>query len=122
MKDYSVRNGNSFVLVSYNDDELRMVRNDETGDMEEVYDEYFKLDHVFVAKEARGKGLAKTMIREVVESIRADFPETRITLAALPEDDKPIDQAGLVDLYRSCGFEVRTDALGSAAVVMDYAK
>lgn len=122
MKDYSVKNGNSFVLVSYNDDEIRMVRNDETGDMEEVYDEYFKLDHVFVAKEARGKGLAKQMIREVVESIRADFPEIRITLAALPEGDKPIDQEGLVSLYRSCGFEVRADALGSAAVVMDYAK
>ena len=122
MKDYSVKNGNSFVLVSYNDDEIRMVRNDETGDMEEVYDEYFKLDHVFVAKEARGKGLAKQMIREVVESIRADFPEIRITLAALPEADKPIDQEGLVSLYRSCGFEVRADALGSAAVVMDYAK
>ena len=122
MKDYSVKKGNSFVLVSYNDSDFHMVQNDETGEMEEVYDEYFKLDHVFVAKEERGKGLAKKMIREVVESIRADFSEVRITLAALPEDDKPIDQAGLVDLYRSCGFEVRADALGSAAVVMDYAK
>lgn len=122
MKDYSVKNGDSYVLVSYNDDEIRMVRNDETGDMEEVYDDFFKLDHVFVAKEARGKGLAKQMIREVVQAIRADFPDTRITLAALPEHDKPIDQAGLVDLYRSCGFEVRADALGSTAVVMDYAK
>lgn len=122
MKDYSVKKGNSFVLVSYNDSDFHMVQDDETGEMEEVYDEYFKLDHVFVAKEERGKGLAKQMIREVVESIRADFPEIRITLAALPEADKPIDQEGLVSLYRSCGFEVRADALGSAAVVMDYAK
>ena len=104
MKDYSVKNGDSYVLVSYNDDEIRMVRNDETGDMEEVYDDFFKLDHVFVAKEARGKGLAKQMIREVVQAIRADFPDTRITLAALPDQDKPIDQDGVVDLYRSCGF------------------
>ena len=122
MKDYSVKNGDSYILVSYNDSEFHLEQDDETGDMEEVYDEYFKLDHVFVAKEARGKGLAKQMIREVVESIRADFPEIRITLAALPEGDKPIDQEGLVSLYRSCGFEVRADALGSAAVVMDYAK
>ncbi len=122
MKDYSVKNGDSYILVSYNDSEFHLEQDDETGDMEEVYDEYFKLDHVFVAKEARGKGLAKQMIREVVESIRADFPEIRITLAALPEADKPIDQEGLVSLYRSRGFEVRADALGSAAVVMDYAK
>ena len=122
MEDYSVKKGDSYILVSYNDSEFHLEQDDETGDMEEVYDEYFKLDHVYVATEARGKGLAKQMIREVVESIRADFPEIRITLAALPEADKPIDQEGLVSLYRSCGFEVRADALGSAAVVMDYAK
>lgn len=122
MKDYSVKNGDSYILVSYNDSEFYLEQNNETGDFEEVYIEYFKLDHVYVATEARGKGLAKQMIREVVESIRADFPEIRITLAALPEGDKPIDQEGLVSLYRSCGFEVRADALGSAAVVMDYAK
>lgn len=122
MKDYSVKNSDSYVLVSFNDSDFHEIQNQETGDIEDVYDEYFKLDHVYVAPDSRGKGLSKSMIAEVVASIKADFPDARIVLAALPEDDKPIDQDGLVSLYRSCGFAVVSDQEGSSAVIMEYTK
>jgi len=122
MKDYSVTKTDSYVKVSFNDSDFHEVQDEETGDMIEVYEEYFKLDHVFVSPEARGKGLAKSMIAEVLASIKADFPEARIVLAALPEADKPIDQDGLVRLYRTCGFSVVADQEGSSAVVMESTK
>ena len=122
MKDYSIKKDGSYVIVSYTDTDFHEVQNPETGDTEEVYDEYFKLDHVYVATGSRGKGLAKQMIREVVEAIRADYKDTRITLAALPTDDEPVDQEGLVGLYHSCGFHEVSDQEGSAAVIMDYTK
>jgi len=121
MKAYSVKNGDSYIAVSFNDTDFHMVQDEETGEESEVYEEFFKLDHIFVAPEARGKGLAKSMIKEVVQAIKADYPEAKIVLAALPEDDKPIDQAGLVSLYQSVGFEVSKDQ-GSSAVVMEYSK
>ena len=122
MKDYSVKNGDSYILVSFTDTDFHEVQNPETGDIEEVYEEYFKLDHVFVSKEARGKGLAKSMIAEVVASIKADFPSARVVLAALPEADHPIDQEGLVELYQKCGFSVVADQEGSSAVIMEYTR
>jgi ribosomal protein S18 acetylase RimI-like enzyme len=122
MKDYSVKKDGSYVLVSYNDTDFHEEINGETGDTVEVYDEYFKLDHVYVSPEARGNGLARSMIREVVESIRADYKDTRIVLAAMPTDDEPIDQSGLVCLYRSCGFHEVAGQEGSSSVIMEYTR
>ena len=122
MKDYSVKHGDSYVSIGHHDDEFHVEQDPETGDETEVFDEFFKIEHVFVSQEDRGKGLAKQMIREVVEAISADFPETRIMLAALPTDDKPVDQAGLVALYQKCGFAVVDGQEGCPAVVMEYRK
>lgn len=122
VKDYSVKNGNSYVSIGYHDDEFHVEQDPETGDETEVYDEFFKIEHVYVSPETRGKGFAKQMIRDAVEAIRADFPETRIMLAALPTDDEPVDQEGLVALYQKCGFKVVDGQEGCPAVVMEYRK
>ena len=115
----SVRSGESYVSVGYNDEEFHFEQDPETGEEYEVYDDYYKLEHVYVEPSKRGKGLAKEMIKKSVSNILAKDPKARITLAALPEGDKPIDQEGLVSLYKSLGF-VPTKEQGSEAVVMEY--
>jgi len=115
----SVISGKSYVSVGYNDDEFHFEQDPETGEEYEVYDDYYKLDHVYVEPSKRGKGLAKEMIKKSLSNILAKDPKARITLSALPEGDKPIDQEGLVSLYKSLGF-VPTKEQGSEAVVMEY--
>jgi GNAT superfamily N-acetyltransferase len=116
----SVMSGDSFVKVGFDDTGFHEEQDPETGEMNEVYDEFYKLDHVFVEPSKRGKGLAKKMIKESVANIIKKDPEARIVLAALPEADKAIDQQGLVDLYQSLGFRVSLNQEGSEAVIMQY--
>jgi GNAT superfamily N-acetyltransferase len=111
--------GENYASCSLRDDEFHIEQDDITGEEIEVYDEYVKIEHVFVTPADRGQGIAKRMIAAVVANALTLHPKCVITLAALPEKDKPLDQAALVSLYEKCGFKVSKNQ-GSEAVVMEY--
>ena len=88
---------------------------DEDGD-EVVTDEYVLIDMVSVPAHLRGQGIARRMLGEALEAIRAEYPGWRIVL--LPRDtvspDTDIDR--LVAFYESMGFCDDENEIGSMSL------
>jgi GNAT superfamily N-acetyltransferase len=79
-------------------------------------EEYVLIDKIFVKKEDRRKGIARTMLLNEIEIIKKEHKGIDIKIAAYPFDDKECDMEGLVSFYESVGFEVENTE--SHAVIM----
>ncbi len=88
---------------------------------EEIYDEdgevsygddYWLISNVFVEKEYRGKGIARKLMIEAIEEMKAERPELKIKLVAIPQDDDT-DIELLGAFYESLGFEAVGDEIGT---------
>lgn len=88
---------------------------------EEIYDEdgevsygddYWLISNVFVEKAFRGQGVARKMMIEAIAEMKAERPELKIKLVAIPQDDET-DIELLGSFYESLGFEATGDEIGT---------
>ena len=88
---------------------------------EEIYDEdgevtygddYWLIGNVFVEKAFRGQGVARKMMVEAIAEMKAERPELKIKLVAIPQDDET-DIELLSAFYESLGFEAIGDEIGT---------
>ena len=88
---------------------------------EEIYDEdgevtygedYWLISNVFVEPAFRGQGVARKMMVEAIAEMKAERPELKIKLVAIPQDDKT-DIELLGAFYESLGFEAIGDEIGT---------
>jgi len=68
-------------------------------------DPYFLINHVFVPKEMRNKGVARKLLADEINLLKAKDPNMNIRLNAEPLDQST-DQERLVNFYESMGFKV----------------
>ena len=96
-------------------------------DTEVIYDDegeesdgedYILIEKIEVPPEHRGRGIARSMLREELAAMQAEHPDMPIRLSALPTESDGIDMSDLVAFYESEGFDViSTDG---PAVVMEF--
>ena len=88
---------------------------------EEIYDEdgevsygddYWLISNVFVEPAFRGQGVARKMMVEAIAEMKAERPELKIKLVAIPQDDET-DIELLWAFYESLGFEAIGDEIGT---------
>ena len=88
---------------------------------EEIYDEdgevsygddYWLISNVFVEKAFRGQGVARKLMIEAIAEMKAERPELKIKLVAIPQDDET-DIELLGSFYESLGFEAINDEIGT---------
>ena len=88
---------------------------------EEIYDEdgevtygddYWLISNVFVEPAFRGQGVARKLMVEVIAEMKAEHPELKIKLVAIPQDDET-DIELLGAFYESLGFEAIGDEIGT---------
>ena len=88
---------------------------------EEIYDEdgevsygddYWLISNVFVEKAFRGQGVARKMMIEAIAKMKAERPDLKIKLVAIPQDDET-DIELLGAFYESLGFEAIGDEIGT---------
>ena len=88
---------------------------------EEIYDEdgeatygddYWLISNVFVEPAFRGQGVARKMMVEAIAEMKAERPELKIKLVAIPQDDET-DVELLGAFYESLGFEAIGDEIGT---------
>lgn len=84
---------------------------DEDGEVS-YGDDYWLISNVFVEKEYRGKGIARKLMIEAIEEMKAERPELKIKLVAIPQDDDT-DIELLGAFYESLGFEAVGDEIGT---------
>lgn len=76
------------------------------------YDEQeqaYIIAHLWVPVEERGKGVARKMLQEAIEEMRAEGKADQIKLSADSESEdpeNPIELADLVEFYESVGFDI----------------
>jgi ribosomal protein S18 acetylase RimI-like enzyme len=80
----------------------------------EVYyrDDYWLISNVFVEKAFRGQGVARKLMLEAIAEMKAERPELKIKLVAMPQDDET-DIELLGAFYESLGFEAIGDEIGT---------
>ena len=80
----------------------------------EVYygDDYWLISNLFVEKAARGQGVARKLMLEAIAEMKAERPELKIKLVAIPQDDET-DIELLGAFYESLGFEAINDEIGT---------
>ena len=88
---------------------------------EEIYDEdgessygddYWLISNVFVEPAFRGQGVARKMMVEAIAEMKAERPELKIKLVAIPQDDETdIELPGA--FYESLGFDAIGDEIGT---------
>ena len=88
---------------------------------EEIYDEdgevtygddYWLISNVFVEPAFRGQGVARKLMVEAIAEMKAERPELKIKLVAIPQDDAT-DIELLGAFYESLGFEAIGDEIGT---------
>ena len=88
---------------------------------EEIYDEdgevtcgddYWLISNVFVEPAFRGQGVARKMMVEAIAEMKAERPELKIKLVAIPQDDET-DIELLGAFYESLGFDAIGDEIGT---------
>ena len=88
---------------------------------EEIYDEdgevsygedYWLISNVFVEPAFRGQGVARKLMVEAIAEMKAERPELKIKLVAIPQDDET-DIELLGAFYESLGFEAIGDEIGT---------
>ena len=88
---------------------------------EEIYDEegvvtygddYWLISNVFVEPAFRGQGVARKLMTEAIAEMKAERPELKIKLVAIPQDDET-DIELLGAFYESLGFEAIGDEIGT---------
>ena len=88
---------------------------------EEIYDEdgevtygedYWLISNVFVEPAFRGQGVARKMMVEAIAEMKAERPELKIKLVAIPQDDET-DIELLGAFYESLGFVAIGDEIGT---------
>ena len=88
---------------------------------EEIYDEegevsygddYWLINNVFVEPAFRGQGVARKMMVEAIAEMKAERPELKIKLVAIPQGDET-DIELLCAFYESLGFEAIGDEIGT---------
>ena len=88
---------------------------------EEIYDEegevsygddYWLIEKCYVAPEMRGQGIARKMMVEAIEEMKAERPELKIRLVCEAQD-KDTDQELLAGFYESLGFDAIGDEIGT---------
>ena len=88
---------------------------------EEIYDEdgevtygddYWLISNVFVEPAFRGQGVARKLMTEAIAEMKAERPDLKIKLVAIPQDDET-DIELLGTFYESLGFEAIGDEIGT---------
>ena len=88
---------------------------------EEIYDEdgevsygddYWIIEKIYVPSELRGQGIARKMLLQAIEEMKAEHPEYAIRLVCEAQDDET-DQELLAKFYESVGFDAVGDEIGT---------
>lgn len=94
---------------------------DEYGNFVDVTSgpEYAVIDKIYVDPSERGRGKARSMLRETIQEIQSERPDIPIKLNALPLEPE-VDMDRLVSFYESEGFSELPVQPGMDFIPMEY--